>query len=99
MATGDIIGAQEALALGMINRVVPVEELDSTVNELAARLAAAPSIALAKIKEGLNHGEKSDLASALEFEAVNQAACFQSADFAEGVTAFLEKRKPRFKGE
>src|SRR6185295_487054 len=99
MATGDIIGAQEALALGMINRVVPVEELDSTVNELAARLAAAPSIALAKIKEGLNHGEKSDLASALEFEAVNQAACFQSADFAEGVTAFLEKRKASFSGK
>jgi 2-(1,2-epoxy-1,2-dihydrophenyl)acetyl-CoA isomerase len=99
MATGDIISAQEALALGLINRVVPVEELDATVNDLAARLAAAPSLALAKIKEGLNHGEKTDLASALEFEAVNQAACFQSGDFAEGVKAFLEKRKPQFKGE
>ena len=99
MATGDMISGQEALALGLINRVVPVEELDATVNELAARLAAAPSIALAKIKEGLNHGEKSDLASALEFEAVNQSVCFQSGDFAEGVRAFLEKRKPQFKGE
>lgn len=99
MATGDIISAQEALALGLVNRVVPFEELDATVNELATRLAAAPSIALAKIKEGLNHGEKSDLASALEFEAVSQAACFKSGDFAEGVKAFLEKRKPQFKGE
>ena len=99
MATGDIISAQEALALGLVNRVVPVEELDATVNEFAARLAASPLIALARIKEGLNHAEKSDLFSSLEFEAVNQAACFQSADFAEGVKAFLEKRKPQFKGK
>jgi 2-(1,2-epoxy-1,2-dihydrophenyl)acetyl-CoA isomerase len=99
MALGDLIGAQEALALGLVNRVVPFDELDATVDKMAARLAAAPSIALAKIKEGINHGERADLGAALEFEAVNQDACFHSDDFVEGVRAFLEKRKPSFQGK
>lgn len=98
MATGDIIGANDALKLGLVNRVVPLEELDTTVNAMAARLAAAAPIALKKIKQGLNHGLGSDLASALDFEAVNQADCFQSDDFMEGVNAFLEKRKASFQG-
>jgi 2-(1,2-epoxy-1,2-dihydrophenyl)acetyl-CoA isomerase len=98
MATGDIFSAQDALALGLVNRVVPFEELDKTVNAMAERLAAAPPIALAKIKEGLANGERSDLAGALEFEAVNQGDCFSSADFKEGVAAFLEKRKANFQG-
>jgi 2-(1,2-epoxy-1,2-dihydrophenyl)acetyl-CoA isomerase len=98
MATGDIISASEALALGLVNRVVAFEELDTTVNAIAARLAMAAPIALRKIKEGLNHGQNSDLASALDFEAVNQDACFHSEDFMEGVAAFLEKRKPNFQG-
>jgi 2-(1,2-epoxy-1,2-dihydrophenyl)acetyl-CoA isomerase len=99
MATGDIIGAPEALTLGLVNRVVPFEELDSTVNGIAARLATAAPIALQKIKQGLNHGQNSDLASALDFEAVNQDACFHSEDFMEGVKAFIEKRKASFQGK
>src|SRR5215813_6401476 len=85
MATGDIISAQEAYTIGLINRVVNWEELDTTVNALAARLCSSAPIALAKIKEGLNHNRSSDLASALDFEAVNQDACFHSPDFIEGV--------------
>ena len=99
MATGDIISARDALALGLVNQVVPFEELDTTVNAMAARLAVAAPIALRKIKEGLNHGLNSELASALDFEAVNQGVCFQSDDFAEGVKAFLEKRKESFQGK
>lgn len=98
MATGDLVSAQEALQLGIVNRVVSVDELDYAVNEMAARLRSAAPLALAKIKAGLNHAESSDLASALEFEAVNQGDCFRSEDFVEGVRAFLEKRKPTFQG-
>jgi enoyl-CoA hydratase/carnithine racemase len=81
-----------------VNHVVPFLELDTTVNAMAARLAAAAPIALRKIKQGLNNGLKSDLAAALEFEAVNQDECFHSDDFLEGVRAFLEKRTPHFQG-
>ena len=96
MATGDIISAQEAYQLGMVNKVVPLAELDATVDKLASRLAQAPRVAIEKIKAGLNNGMQSDIASALDFEAVNQDACFHSPDFIEGVTAFLEKRKAVF---
>ncbi len=99
VATGDPLTAQDALELGMINRVVPFEELDQTVNHLATRLAQMPPVALARIKAGLNHSATSDLASALDFEAVNQGDCFKSADFIEGVSAFLQKRKPAFTGK
>src|SRR6266581_2922534 len=96
MATGDIISAQQAHQLGIVNQVAPYAELDATVDGLAQRLARAPRLALAKIKAGLNHGSQSDLAGALDFEAVNQDACFHSPDFIEGVTAFLQKRKAVF---
>lgn len=99
LATGDIISATEALALGLINRVVPFAELDSTVNDMAARLAAAPAVALANIKQELNYAMRHDLAEALDNEAVKQADCFRSEDFKEGVRAFLEKRKPNFIGK
>jgi 2-(1,2-epoxy-1,2-dihydrophenyl)acetyl-CoA isomerase len=96
MATGAQIGAREALELGLVNRVVPPEELDATVNELAGRLAASPQPSLARIKAALARSEQAELAAALDFEAEGQAACFASADFLEGVTAFMQKRPPAF---
>src|SRR5262245_49407289 len=73
LATGDIISAQEALSLGLINRVVPFAELDNTVNAMAARLAAAPAVAITQIKQELNYALTHDLAESLDNEAVNQA--------------------------
>lgn len=99
MALGDPIPAAQAFEMGMVNRVVATAELDSTVNALAERLANAPAIALAKIKAGLVNSLRSDLASALEFEAEGQGVCISSADFKEGVAAFLQKRKAVFTGK
>ncbi len=99
MALGDQIPAGQAFEMGMINRVVPADELDATVDAMAERLASAPAIALAKIKAGLSNGLQSDLGSALEFEAAGQGECFRSADFIEGVAAFLQKRKAVFTGK
>jgi 2-(1,2-epoxy-1,2-dihydrophenyl)acetyl-CoA isomerase len=99
MALGDPVPAQQAFEMGMLNRVVSASELDATVDAMADRLASAPAIALAKIKAGLANGLQSDLASALEFEASGQGECFRSADFIEGVAAFLQKRKAVFTGK
>lgn len=96
MAFGELIPAAEAARLGIVSRVVPAAELDAVVDAVAARLAAAPRAALAGIKAGLRHGETSDLAGALGFEAERQDVCFHAPDFAEGVAAFLGKRTPRF---
>jgi 2-(1,2-epoxy-1,2-dihydrophenyl)acetyl-CoA isomerase len=94
----DIIDAAEAERLGLVNRVVDGEELDGVVGEWAARLAAGPPIALSLTKRMLNDSFDRTLEEAVEDEARSQVVNFGSADTAEAVTAFFEKREPRFRG-
>jgi 2-(1,2-epoxy-1,2-dihydrophenyl)acetyl-CoA isomerase len=92
----DEISAWDALAFGLVTRVVPDHELDTATEEWAARLAAGPSQALSVIKAQLNGSFERSLAEALEVEAVAQVANVMHPDFAEGLAAFREKRPAVF---
>jgi 2-(1,2-epoxy-1,2-dihydrophenyl)acetyl-CoA isomerase len=95
---GEPISAHDALAIGLINRVVPDDALAGATNEWASRLAAGPTRAIGFSKRLLNRALDSDLAAALDEEAAVQALNSTSQDFKEGVRAFAEKRPPEFKG-
>jgi 2-(1,2-epoxy-1,2-dihydrophenyl)acetyl-CoA isomerase len=94
----DVVDAAEAERLGIVNRVVPHDELGAAVNELADRLAALPPVQLSVSKRLLNQSFSVSMAEALEFEDVAQVMNFQSADTAEAVLAFVQKRAPEFTG-
>lgn len=94
----EVIDAAEADRLGLVNRVVPDAELDAFVAGWAERLAAGPPIALAMTKRLLDQSTQMAMAEALEAEDNAQAVNFSTKDTAEAVSAFLEKRTPRFEG-
>jgi len=94
----DIIDAEEADRIGLVNRVVPDGELDKFVDEWATRLAAGPPIALAQSKRLLNNAVGITLEQALDEEGAAQTVNFATKDTAEAVSAFLEKRDPTFQG-
>jgi 2-(1,2-epoxy-1,2-dihydrophenyl)acetyl-CoA isomerase len=96
---GNKITADEALKLGMVNRVVPHDELDNAVMEFATYYASAPTKSIGLIKKMLNKSTYSDLETMLEYEAYCQEIAGNSEDYREGVDAFNEKRKPVFKGK
>jgi enoyl-CoA hydratase/carnithine racemase len=97
--TGDPIDAREALACGLVSRVVPDGELLTAARALAARIAANPPHALRMTKRLLREGRQTSLASLLEFSAGLQALAHATADHKEAVGAFLAKRPPNFTGE
>jgi 2-(1,2-epoxy-1,2-dihydrophenyl)acetyl-CoA isomerase len=94
----DVISAEEALRLGVVNRVVPADELDGLVDEWAARLAAGPPIALSMTKRMLNRAFERTFEQALEDESRSQAINFGTRDTTEALAAFVAKREPTFQG-
>jgi 2-(1,2-epoxy-1,2-dihydrophenyl)acetyl-CoA isomerase len=98
-AMGNKLKAAEAHQLGIITKVVPVAELDAAVKEYTDYFAKAPTRAIGLIKKMLNKSATSDLDTMLDYEAYSQETAGSTYDHAEGVKAFLEKRKPVFLGK
>jgi 2-(1,2-epoxy-1,2-dihydrophenyl)acetyl-CoA isomerase len=97
---GTSLDAGRALALGLVNRVVPAGELEAATRELCATLAALPPLSLALTKRAFNRAlEAPSLEDQLEYEAQLQSHLGRTKDHAEGIAAFLEKRAPKFTGE
>lgn len=96
--TGDMIDAQEAWRIGLVNRVVPAVDLMTAARSLAIKLAAKSQMALKLCKEVVINGLEMDLQRACSYEADLFALSFATADQQEGMTAFLEKRPPVFTG-
>jgi len=96
--TADEVSAEEALRIGLINRVVPHDDLMTITMDLARRLAAGPTRGYGLTKRAFRYGLGASLEAALEYEAHMQEIAGRTADHREGVMAFLEKRKAQFEG-
>lgn len=99
MVTGRMVESQEALAIGMVDRVVPSADLVVETQKLAKAIAAGPPIAIAAIKAAVRQSERNELRAQIELESEHQRRAFLSKDAEEGMKAFFEKRAPLFKGQ
>ena len=96
--TADMLDAQQALALGLVNKVVPDSRLEEETLSLAGRLARGPRIAYRYMKRNLNAAESGTLKDLLDLEAWHHTRCGETADHKEAARAFVEKRDPVFRG-
>lgn len=97
--TGDSMNAEEALQFGLVNRVVPAEELESATHEFALKLAKGPTRAIGLMKRTINRGLSMELEQQLEYEVHSQETAGNTEDHKEGLAAFMEKRTPDYKGK
>jgi 2-(1,2-epoxy-1,2-dihydrophenyl)acetyl-CoA isomerase len=95
----EIISAEEAERLGLVNRIVPAGDLSKVVTEIAQKIAAQAPIQISITKKLLNQSLSVSMADAVEFEDIAQTLAFSSKDTAEAMKAFIEKRDPKFTGE
>jgi 2-(1,2-epoxy-1,2-dihydrophenyl)acetyl-CoA isomerase len=96
--TADVIDAKQALALGLVNRVVPDERLDEETMALAGKIARGPRVALRYMKRNMNAAESGTLKDLLDLEAWHHTRTGQTEDHREAAKAFVEKREPQFRG-
>jgi enoyl-CoA hydratase/carnithine racemase len=96
--TGRMLSASDALAIGLVNAVVPAEELDDATAEIVQAIAAGPPVAVSMIKRQLDNAGQTSLAQALETEAIAQSVNVQTDDLREALTAYVERRPPNFSG-
>ncbi len=96
--TAELIDAEQALALGLVNRLVPQEDLAAETQALADRLARGPRVALRYMKRNMNAAETGSLGELLDLEAWHHTRCGMTEDHREAAQAFVDKRQPVFKG-
>lgn len=94
-----VLTAQEALAIGMVTRVVPDAEIDAAAHELALSLAQGPTVTLGYIKKNINNAETLPLEACFDGEALHHSRCSETDDHREAAKAFVEKRAAVFKGQ
>jgi enoyl-CoA hydratase len=97
--SAEMISAEEAYRIGLVEKVVPAEELIATCESIAKKIMSKAPIAVKMAKQAINNGVNADLATGVCFEAEAYVSCFTSSDRVEGMTAFVEKRPAEFKNE